>query len=107
MKATAATIGGVVLLAVIGVGIYLGGWWVTEDSTNRQTGVDNRTLVVQQTSREEVLDAIVAMEDATPGQAQAIAERACSSAGRIYGPVSSSIAAFALTNCNIDLEVNP
>lgn len=58
MRTALSVIAGVVLLAAIAVAFYLGGWWLREDSTNRETGIRNDRVAVQEARQSEARRAI-------------------------------------------------
>ena len=51
-----AAIGGTILVIVLAVAAWQGGWWLKEESTNRTTGIANESLARQQARVDEVLD---------------------------------------------------
>lgn len=110
---------GVIVIVVISVGGYLGGWWLKEDAVNRTTDIDQNSLSVQSTARTVISDTAaevakletLVVTDPTnaavyTSQINAISRRGCDRVIVIRGPVSTDIADFAFTYCNVTLEVN-
>jgi hypothetical protein len=47
-------LGALIVVALVGVGLYLGGWWLTADQTNRQAHVDRLNNGTQLAYRNEI-----------------------------------------------------
>lgn len=84
-------IGALVLLAVLGAGIWQLGWFIEEKNVDRRTGINNRSTARQLALQEEILDkyrdvtdidvqlteASDAREPALVAQRQAILDQMC------------------------------
>ena len=73
------TLGVLALLVLVVFGGWQLGWWLSEESTNRRTGIANRSLARQSALSEEVLDKYrdarnidVQLTEATPEQQTAL-----------------------------------
>lgn len=108
----------IVVVVALSVAAYQLGWWLQEDSVNRTTAIDQNSLSVQETARTVVSDVAAQVAEieaevlenpanaaALRAQAEAVATRGCDRVEVIRGPVSSNIADFAFTYCNVTLEV--
>lgn len=101
MKNTLSAIAAVVLLAALAVALYLGGWWLTEDSVNRQTRIDRRSDSFVQAridrARDDILE-IEALDDG--GQKASIVRGICASIADLpTDQRPDDIESFAITNC--------
>jgi uncharacterized ferritin-like protein (DUF455 family) len=54
MKNAAVVVGGAIVVVAVAVGLYVGGWWITNDVTNRQAHVDRLNNGSQLTYRNEI-----------------------------------------------------
>jgi hypothetical protein len=86
-----------VAIAALAVGIYLGGWWLTRDTTDRNARVLQQTYGRQNALVEQILDDIKDAETPgiPPGQRQAIINQICNAAAKLTGtielPISTTI----------------
>lgn len=107
-EGTAATIlavvGFVAVIALVGVGGYLGGWWLTEDSVNRQARIDQDSYSRQNALVEQILDDVREAEDPNvpPAQRTAIIDQICDSAAKLTGAIDLpfSTQTFITQECN-------
>lgn len=115
MKSFFIGVGVVILLALIVVGGYLGGWWLQKDTINRQNRIDRHSYEVQQTYREKVIDAANTVadidvqiadpsvtqeqKDALEAQRRAVVTQGCDNEQRISGERPSQVAEFASKEC--------
>ena len=95
MKVLVASVASVlvaVLIVVIGVGGYLGGWWLREDAVNRTAQINNDSYNRQNALVEQILDDITEAQDPSivSGQRIAIVSQICDSAGKLTGAISLS-----------------
>ncbi len=110
-----AAIGAILLVVVITVGGYLGGWWLNENAVNRQGRINNKSFARQNALREDALDKKrtaldidVQLTQATPEQSQALrAQRVavisqfCDDVAQMTGAqIPDTIATFANQECN-------
>jgi hypothetical protein len=113
------TVGAVVAVLALVVGIAIGGyhlnWWLAEDTTNRRTAVVNDSLSRQQALLDEAIDKVadvgrldLLLATATPEQTTAIraqriavVEQVCSAVGRLTGrlEVPTSVVTFTSQEC--------
>jgi uncharacterized protein YgfB (UPF0149 family) len=115
LSAVLAVLLGILLLVLLAIGGWQLGWWMKEESTNRNTGIANESLARQQARVDEVLDkaetladidvqiALVTPEQAKPILAQraAVVEQFCNAYGGLTGrlTVPASIDALASEEC--------
>jgi hypothetical protein len=109
-KVTMIALLSVVALVLITVGGYLGGWWLKEDSTNRNTEIQDSSYGRQTALVDEVLDsanevaridvaiasADTATQEAYLSQRAAIVLTMCDSAAKLTGKVPLSASAESL-----------
>lgn len=88
-RSTFTAIGGVALVCAIGVGGYVGGWWIREDSVNRQARINQDSYSRQNALVEQVLDDIAeAQGPAIPNpQRLALIDQVCDSASKLTGSI--------------------
>lgn len=115
MKAVFTTIGVLLLLAVITVGGYLGGWWLTGENTNRQAHVDRQNYgtqlayitKVQGTDKEVAAinlqladpNLIIEQKVALKNQKIALINQGCAKAALITDP-PTDVATFVTVYCS-------
>ena len=101
MKNAFKVIATIVAVVVIAVGLYLGGWWLTEDSTNRQTVIDRKSTAFNTSRIEKARDDIIEVQSLNDGPQKANIIRGICSAIADINPdtVPSDIAQFTATNC--------
>jgi hypothetical protein len=93
----------VLLVAVVCVAAYLGVWWLTRDTTDRNARVQQRTYGRQNALVEQILDDIRDAE--TPGipapQRVAIVDQVCDSAAKLTGSIQlpTNAANFIAQEC--------
>lgn len=95
------TIGAVIAGAALCVGLYLGGWWLTRDATDRTTEIQNRRNATQEAWQRQVNEAMrdAALLDPGP-QRQAVIRVACDLIPELTDTYrTDSIESFALENC--------
>lgn len=118
---TAGGIALTIVLALLAVGIlvggYLGGWWLKEDATNRNTGIANESVARQSALQDELikLNEEIADLDVTIGnttdaaqvqrlesQQDAMTERFCSAYGKFTNRMElpQSVITRAMEACN-------
>lgn len=85
VTSTLSVIGVVLVVALVCVAVYLGGWWLTRDTTDRQARVNQRTYGRQNALVEQILDDIAEAETAglPPQQRAAIIDIICDSAAKL------------------------
>ena len=90
VKGIFITLGVVLTLTLVVVGIYLLGWWVTKDTVNRTAKINNDSYNRQNALVEEILaDIPEALNPNLPaGQRIAITSQICDSAGKLTGSIS-------------------
>lgn len=95
----AATAFAVVVLAV---GLYLGGWWLRKDTTDRRVGITNRNVGTQTAWHDEAIDLInqgALLPDNAP-QAEALERQACELIGRLtVTHLDDTLAGFQAQEC--------
>lgn len=120
----AVTAGGIALtivLALLAVGIivggYVGGWWLKEDATNRETGIANESVARQSALQDELIKLNEEISDldvtvgntSDPAQVQrlksqqdAMTERFCSAYGKFTNQMElpQSVITRATETCN-------
>jgi hypothetical protein len=96
-------IGVVVLCGVLLVGLYLGGWWLTRDTTDRSARVQQQTYGRQNALVEQILDDIEEAQDPNIPAVQriAIVDIVCDSAAKLTGSIQlpPNAAAFITEEC--------
>lgn len=120
MKAFFATIATIVVIGIITVGGYLGGWWLQNDSsvrsdkilksqTERRTQINRKSTGYQEAQVDQILDLISEMQelDTLPDQTdQIVAQRenirvrACRMSAKVLPEFNNDIAAFRVKDCN-------
>ncbi len=85
------------------IGTYLGVWWLTRDTTDRQVRIDNRNLGTQTAWRDEALDLMNQADLLPEGAPQRVAlqRQACDLIGRLVGTYKNDdrIVAFEEEEC--------
>ncbi len=118
---TAGGIALTIVLALLAVGVivggYLGGWWLKEDATNRNTGIANESVARQSALQDELikLNEELADLDVTIGsvtdavqvqrleaQQEAMEERFCSAYGKFNNQMAlpQSVITRGVEACN-------
>jgi len=96
---------GIALVIVIGlvcVGGYLGGWWLQEDSVNRQTVIDRQSTAFVTSRIEKIRDDIVELESISDSPQKAnITKSVCAAYYDIdaVAVIPTDVATFAAQNC--------
>lgn len=80
---------------------YLGLWWLTKDSVDRTTRIDNRSFAVQRSNIAQARDYIIdaESESITNGQKINIVRRACGLINDLTIDVPDDLASFAAREC--------
>lgn len=115
MRTIAGAIGAVVLVAALSVGVYQGGWWLSEDGVNRRAEINNQSFARQSALQEEVIDKYRVLADidvqistATDSQAaplkaqrKAVLDQLCLAWGQMTetATVPATAATYAERNC--------
>jgi len=102
MKNALAGIAVVVIIVVITVGGYLGGWWLQEDSVNRQTTIDRQSTAFVTSRIEKIRDDIVELESLSDSPQKAnITKSVCAAFYdiEVTSIVPTDVATFAARNC--------
>lgn len=105
-SATAVLVGVCTLLLVVllGVGAYLGGWWLQEDSVNRNAVITNNGYNRQTALVSSILDDIKEVEgpNVPAAQRRAIIDQICDNAAQLTGTATLGYNAqnFINTECS-------
>lgn len=97
-----AAIAGVAVVALVLVGLYLGGWWLRKHSTDRQVGIDNRQTGTQTAWRDEAHDKVddYLLLDPNSPAAGSLRSSACDLIGRLTDPyLDNDLTNFKATEC--------
>jgi hypothetical protein len=88
-KTVGLTILGLVVVAALGVGAYLGGWWLKSDTTNRAAEVRQETFGRQNALVGAILDDIAEAQDPNIPAAQRVAlvDIICDNAAVLTGSI--------------------
>lgn len=80
---------------------YFGLWWLTKDSVDRSTRIDNRSFAVQRSNVAQARDYIIDSESEaiTEGQRINIVRRACGLINDLTINVPNDLATFAAKEC--------
>jgi hypothetical protein len=107
----------IVAMILLGIGvfvfIYLGGWWVTKDSTDRQGEVNRHSYGYQQSARDELTRTIGelntanvniaaapdGLKPALRAQRHAVLAQACRAGSQLVGDLEPEQANFVIVNC--------
>jgi glycerol kinase len=103
------------LAVLVVVVLYLGGWWVTKDSTDRSDQVNRSSYGFQQAQRQQLSNQITAVGSITSqlsdpavandqanalhAQRRAVLTQACQTATQITNPLPDDQAAWVGANC--------
>lgn len=92
MKQTTRTVAVVLAVVLILVLAYLGGWWLTRDSTDRRARVQQQTYGRQNALVEQILDDIREAEgpNVPVNQRQAVVDQICDNAAKLTGSIELS-----------------
>lgn len=100
-----ATILGLILVVAIGVGGYLGGWWLKEDSVNRTAQINQNSYQRQEALTAAVLDDISEAQDPNlpEPQRKALIDQVCDNAAKLTGSIQISFNAqqFIAQECGL------
>lgn len=115
IRTTLAALVGIVAVAALLVGLYLGTWWLREDSVNRDAEIRRDSFERQETLRDELLDQAADLgdldvqlanpslsddqRDALRGQREAMRRQLCSLAADITGDLTPTIDNTIRGNC--------
>ncbi|HEV2929120.1 MAG TPA: hypothetical protein VGW74_10550 [Propionibacteriaceae bacterium] len=101
-KQTAAGLAAMVLVFAACAGLYLGYWWLFEDTTDRRVEVDNRQTGTQTAWQDEAHDQVndfLLLDPNTPA-AGSLRNTACDLIGRLSDPyLDDQLADFQTTEC--------
>jgi Tfp pilus assembly protein PilN len=91
----------VIALVAVVVLIYVGGWWVTKDSTNRQTTIDRQSTAFVTSRIAKVRDDLIEISDLPEGpQKVNIVRGICAAVADIRDvDRPDDIVQFAAANC--------
>ena len=115
MRRILGSVGGIIVVALIIVGLFFGGWWVYQYSISRSAEIRRNQFEIQKTDRDEMLRQAVQIEGidvqlanptlsddqkaALKGQRQAMVTQLCNVASSITGTVSAAIDNAVRTYC--------
>lgn len=90
------------VVVAVAVALYVGGWWLHEDSTNRGARINRRSYEVQKSYLDKARDYIVDADadGVTSGQRINIVRRACDLINDLTIEVPSDVANFAGKECS-------
>jgi len=101
-KVAAAAIAAVVAVCVVLTALYLGGWWLKKDTTDRRVAINNRNLGTQTAWRDEAHDLInqASLLPENAPQVVALERQACELIDRLTDPyLDDTLAEFQAQEC--------
>lgn len=94
----------VLLVVFIFVGGWLGGWWLKEESVNRNAEIRQDSFGLQNALVEQILDDIseAQADNLPPAQRVAVVDIICDSASKLTGSIQlpDNASAFISKECN-------
>lgn len=89
MRNAATAVAVALIIVVVCVGGYLGIWWITKDSTNRQAEINQNSYQRQNALVEQILDDIDEAESPSvpDNQRLALIDIICDSAAKLTGSI--------------------
>ena len=105
MKVLGSIIGGIVALALtvlLVIGLYKLGWWITKDSTNRQTTIDRQSTAFVTSRIEKIRDDVLELASVPEGPQKAnMTASVCAAVADIEVTtiIPSDVATFAARSC--------